>query len=429
MIPRHNHDFLKIRNVISNLRNVYRLHKQKNPVSLYKFYIYNKFTPNIYKSISNIPIRSMPNISMPDIHIPEIYKKNLLFPKKVDDLTVKMNEKNFQKMVHGIQVIGGQDIPNRYEITSFKVRGCSLPDEDRPRCNGNYTSFLIDFYNWQNENIYSLQMNGWRCEIVFSMKDRQVKIEIEYEEPLNDQQIKIGNETKNIKDYIENPLYIKLSKEMKNFVTEEKNKLLELLNYENEFVYFMFNIVISDEYNNKYSEKYFGEKLKDMEIIRQMIGLDRLFNVKNNKIRIQHEIQNKSIFSFFLRQGDRNKTKPIDSSLYLSNEKLHSKEEKQMNPTYFKKIFLLIDHSEIENFPKEEDITSLSFCKYAPSRVGSITNLLEVNDNKLYKIERTPFFMKNAPKNKRIIFQKNISNTESELTSSSNSVLTILQYV
>ena len=417
---------------------------------------------NIYENageyMSNI---QYPNIPYHNIHTPEFFPKKDLLPEKVD-LTIKMNEDNFRKMVRGIQVIGGQDIDDRNEITSFKVSGCSLPGKENNRCNKNYTSFLIDFYSWDYKNIYSLRMNGWRCGIVLEMKDRQVKIEIEYEEPPDNQQIKIDNNNINLTNYID------------NVPTDPE-----------QFVKFMFNDVISKEYNKKYAKNILKlkEQVNDMSIITQMTNLDRLFNNVNNKIKIEGKInpivptiqlsqvnqsqvsqsqriqsqvnqsqvsqsqvnqsqvsqsqgsfcttvdknsntiisKNDNTSSRYLpsKKTVSNLTKPFrkktqqqiqtqkqinDNNIFIAYNNIKNIEEKQINQNYFDKILGLIEHSKIENFLKE-NIDSLSFCKLAPSRVGSITNLLQVNDDyNLYKINKAPFFMRNIPNNTKIKF-------------------------
>lgn len=99
-----------------------------------------------------------------------------------------------------------------------------------------------------------------------------------------------------------------------------------------------------------------------------------------------------------IKQQKRKQKEMIDDNIYKDYFKINTKniKIKEINQNYFEKILGLIEDKP-EGFP--QDITSLSFCKLKPSRLGSITNLLRVNGDKLYKIERTPEFMKNVSNN------------------------------
>lgn len=225
---------------------------------------------NLYKGASNY---------VSTIHTPEFFPKNPLLPEKVDDLTIKMSPNDFSNMIDGIGLIGRQflnkDIKNK--VTSFKVHGCSLPEEDRQRCKGNYISFLIDFYNSGSENIYSLQMNGWRCGIVLKMKDRQVTIEKDENTQIGYIKIDNNNDIINLSEYIDN-----VPTNVPTNVPKDPEP----------FAKFMFNDVISKEYNKKYSIDILqlNEQINDIKLIKDTIGLNTLFNDKDNKIRIVGEI-------------------------------------------------------------------------------------------------------------------------------------------
>lgn len=112
----------------------------------------------------------------------------------------------------------------------------------------------------------------------------------------------------------------------------------------------------------------------------------------------------------------KKQTEINDNKIFNAYRDIKIIKTKQINQNYFDKILSKIDRNEIQNFP--ENISTLSFCKLAPSILGSITNtntnVLQVNGNKVYKIKKAPFFMKNVSNNTIIDFVVNdISDSES----------------